>query len=235
MLEIACIIPARGGSKGIKDKNLQVICNKPLIAWTIEQALQAEQITSVWVSSDSDDILQVSEEYGANIIRRPKELAKDSSTSESAWLHAVEYVESIAKHIDIVVAPQCTSPVREAIDFDNAISKFITNNYDSLFSATFIPDFNIWAPNSAGEMQSVNYDFKNRNRRQDKGEQYLENGSFYIYKPDVIRQFNNRLGGKIGIHCMDFWKSFQIDEPEDVIFCENLIKAYILNKRELNL
>lgn len=92
-LNTIAIIPARGGSKGIPGKNLLPFCGKPLLAWSIEQALSSKYIKSVYVSSDDDEILEVAESYGAIGIKRPKELATDTSTSEEALLHTLNYKE----------------------------------------------------------------------------------------------------------------------------------------------
>lgn len=221
------VIPARGGSKGISHKNLADFCGKPLVVWTIEHALGATLIDEVWVSSDDEEILRVSEGAGARPLHRPADLSGDGATSESCWLHAIDAIDGFGgSPIDILVAPQCTSPVREAEDFDGAMEVFERDNCNSLFSATLIPDFNIWRPGADGRLESYTYDYRNRGRRQDKGEQYLENGSFWIVGADFLRREGNRLGGKIGIYPMEFWKSFQIDEPDDLRFCAALMRAY---------
>ena len=199
------VILARGGSKGIPKKNLSPFCGKPLIAWTIEQLLAAKSVDSVWISSDDRAILDLGGQYGVGEIMRPSELANDS------------------------VAPQCTSPVRTSDDFDGALAKFSDEGLDSLFSATLIPDFNLWRTTTDGALESFTYDYHDRGRRQEKPDQYLENGSFWIFRPNTIRSHKNRLGGKMGIWLMEFWKSFQIDEPQDMRFCEILMENYILN------
>ena len=79
-------------------------------------------------------------------------------------------------------------------------------------------------------MKSINYEYKNRERRQDVFKQYIENGSFYIFKPGVLRKYNNRFGGKIGMTEMEFWKMFQIDEPSDIKLCQIIMRGYGLCK-----
>lgn len=227
MPRTVAVIPARGGSKGIANKNLADFCGKPLVVWTIEQALAAKRIDEVWVSSDDDEILKVAESAGAEPLKRPDELSGDEASSESCWLHAVDAIDAMGgAPIDILVAPQCTSPVREASDFDKAMEVYESEGCDSLFSATAVPDFNIWRPDAGGRLDSFTYDYRNRGRRQEKGEQYLENGSFWIVAADLLRREGNRLGGKIGVYPMAFWKSFQIDEPEDLRFCATLMREY---------
>jgi len=131
-MNIACIIPARGGSKRIPRKNVMEFCGKPLIAWSIEQAKASQYIEDVYVSSDDDEILKVATEYGAIKIKRPRELATDSSLSEPALIHALGNMDNP----DVVVFLQATSPVRGENDIDDAITQFITREVDSLFSVS---------------------------------------------------------------------------------------------------
>ena len=113
---IAAIIPARGGSKGIPNKNIINFCGKPLIAWSILQALAVEKISSVWVTSDSEEILEIAQSYGALAIKRPSEISGNDASSESAWLHAINYIEGLGKKIDLVIGMQATSPLRASSD-----------------------------------------------------------------------------------------------------------------------
>lgn len=227
-MNIVCIIPARGNSKEIIDKNIINFCGKPLIAWSIEQALASNHINSVYVSSDSDKILNISIEYGAKEIKRPDILAQDESSSEEALVHAINEIErSDGNKIDLVVFLQGTSPLRSLGDIDGAINLFIKNNLDSLFSACDLKDLMVWK-NVDSELTSINYDYKNRERRQDMQKQYGENGSIYLFKPEIIRESMNRLGGKIGTYVMDAWKIHEIDNKEDIGICE-----YFMNIKEL--
>ncbi|MAJ91197.1 MAG: acylneuraminate cytidylyltransferase [Legionellales bacterium] len=228
MKKIHCIILARGGSKGLPRKNLADFCGKPLLQWTIDQALAANNVSTVWVSSDNKEIIDLSSSLGAKTILRPDEFSNDISTSESAWLHAINYIDqNVSEDINFVLAPQCTSPIRESKDFDEAIKKYFDEKLDSLFSGSLATDFNLWRYNTNKELFSHTYDYTRRGRRQEKPEQIVENGSFYIFKTELLKKENNRLGGKIGVHIMEFWKSFQIDELDDLEFCENLMKNYL--------
>ena len=227
-MNIVCIIPARGNSKEVIDKNIINFCGKPLIAWSIEQALASNHITNVYVSSDSDKILNVSIKYGAKKIKRPDILAQDESSSEEALVHAINEIErSDGNKIDLVVFLQGTSPLRSLEDIDEAINLFIKNNLDSLFSACDLKDLMVWK-NVDSKLTSINYDYKNRERRQDMQKQYGENGSIYLFKPKIIRESMNRLGGKIGTYVMDAWKIHEIDNKEDIGICE-----YFMNIKEL--
>ena len=226
-MNIVAIIPARGNSKGIKNKNIINFCDKPLIYWTIQQSLGSKYINeNVYVSSDSEEILNLSNSYGARIIKRPEELSTDNSTSEIALLHAINNIEKTT-NIDLVVFLQCTSPLRESGDIDNAIEYFIKNELDSLFSATNMKDLCLWRRFNK-ELKSINFDYKSRLMRQNIEPQFSENGSFYIFKPDILKKYNNRFGGKIGLYEMDSWKIYEIDDKEDIEICDYFMKTKIL-------
>jgi len=227
---IASIIPARGGSQGIPKKNIVDFCGKPLIAWSILQAKAAKNVSSVWVTSDSDEILAVAEQYGANPIKRPEALSGATASSESAWLHAMDTIAQQDLVIDIVLAMQATSPIRVADDLDKAITAFEAGSYDSMLSVNEIEDFFVWERDRDGCVQPVNHDYRNRKPRQKIDKRLLENGSFYLFKPEVIKRYNNRLGGAIGFHEMDSHKMFQIDNPEDLKLCAAIMSAYGLDK-----
>lgn len=226
-MNFVAIILARGGSKGLPNKNILDFCGKPLIAWTIENCINGG-VDSVWVSSDSEKILDVSKKYGANLIKRPKEISGDFSTSESAWLHSIEFIESKQESkIDWVIAPQVTSPLREDSDIKKGIALAREGIYDSFFSSSAAEDLFIWKKNNRNELESINYDWKNRKRRQDFNKQYIENGSFYIFKPKILNNNNNRFGKKIGNVNMEFWKMFEIDNKDDFKLCEIIMKEFI--------
>jgi CMP-N,N'-diacetyllegionaminic acid synthase len=223
---IISIIPARGGSKGLPKKNIVDFCGKPLIAWSILQSKESKLVDEVYVSSDDDEIIDISHKFGAKTINRPKELATDFSKSEEALMHAISIIENKID-IGLVVFLQATSPLREKKDIDKAVTEFKAQKFDSLFSAAKLEDFFIWSKEPDG-FKSLNYDYKDRIRRQDAGLQYVENGSFYIFKPFVLRKYNNRLGGRIGVYEMEFWKTWEIDSIEDKELCEWYFKKRIL-------
>src|SRR5574341_575560 len=216
-MHVAAIIPARGGSKGIPQKNIVEFCGKPLIAWSILQAKAARRIDSVWVSSDSPEILEVAECYGARPISRPDDISGDEASSESAWAHALDYIEALGIGLGPIVGMQATSPLREAKDIDCALELFEREKFDSLLSCCEIEDFFIWEYGRDEQPRGVNHDPANRQRRQKIAHRYLENGSFYIFRPEVLRRVKNRLGGQIGMYVMEKHKMFQIDSRADII------------------
>ena len=213
------IILARGGSKGIKNKNLQILNGKPLIYWSIKKSLECKKISKTWVSSDSEKILNLSKNFGANIIKRPRIYSKDSSSSESAWEHAIKYINKEKKICNYVVGIQPTSPLRDAKDFERGINIFEKNKLDSLFTSLKINDYFIWFYK---KKLLANYDYSNRPRRQIIEDKFLENGSFYIFSSSGFLNAKCRLFGKIGTYKMSKIKSFQVDDKEDLEIIKKL-------------
>ena len=224
-MNIVSIIPARGGSKGIPKKNLVKFCDKPLLEYTIRASLDSEKISKTYVSSDDSKILEVAKNLGAVPVLRPPEISGDTATSESALVHVLE---SIRQTPDAVCFLQATSPLRTSKDIDNAIDTYIEDGLDSLFSASPIEDFFVWHVEPGGVIKSLNHDFQNRKRRQDISNQIVENGSIYIFNPDILTKHNNRLGGTIGYSLMESWKIHEIDSQHDLELCEFIYKQRIL-------
>jgi N-acylneuraminate cytidylyltransferase len=219
------VIAARGGSKGIPHKNLLDLCGKPLIAWTVEQARTARGVDVVAVSSDSDKILEAAEAAGAVGVRRPDDISGDLASSESAWLHALDAIDERMGRFERIVALQATSPIREPGDLEQALDIFDREHLDSLLSVCEVEDYFNWRIGASGP-EPINYDYRNRRMRQQIEKRYLENGSFYVLIPSLLREQNNRLGGKIGFHVMERHKMFQIDRPEDVKLCAAIMRSY---------
>lgn len=217
--KVYSVILARGGSKGILNKNLFPVNSRPLIYWSIKKSLMSKKINKTWVSSDSKKILDYSKKIGANIIKRPSKYATDNSSSDIAWLHAVKKLKNDA---DIIVGIQPTSPIRDYQDFDNALIKFVKNKYDSLFSALRINDFFIWKQKN--KKLVANYNYKKRPRRQNIVNKFHENGSFYIFKTKLFLKYKTRLFKKIGIYEMEKIQSFQIDDMKDIKIVNKLMK-----------
>ena len=225
-MKTVAIILARAGSKGIPNKNIIDFCGKPLLAWTIEHCL-AGGVDSVYVSSDTREILDVGEKYSARSIKRPEEISGDEATSESGWLHALEVIEGDHGKVDWILGPQVSSPLRTADDIRKGLTFARSDLYDSLFSCSVAEDLFFWEDRS-GSLESINYDWQNRQRRQDYPKQYIENGSFYLFRPEVLCRKNNRFGEKIGMVEMEFWKMFEIDTIEDLRACSALMKEFLI-------
>lgn len=225
-MNIVCIIPARGGSKGLYKKNITNFLGKPLITYSISQALKSKYITKVYVSSDDEEILKISEEAGANVIKRPPSISGEFATSESALLHVIKDIE---ESTDIVVFLQATSPLREGKDIDNAVEHLLNYNCDSVFSACNLEDLFIWEVEGEN-LKSINYDYNSRKRRQDISNQMVENGSIYVFRLPSFLIEKNRLHGKIGFSIMENWKVHEIDSLEDLNLCEFIYKERIENE-----
>lgn len=218
---IIAIIPARGGSKGIPNKNIIDCMGKPLIAHSIEYAKESDLVTSIYVSTDDAKIAEVARQYGAKIIDRPDSISGDTATTESA----IEHVLNNIPKPDIVILLQATSPLRPKESLNKSIEKMISEKYDSLLSLSPTHRFS-WKIN--GDEAIPKYDFKNRPRRQDipESEQaYIENGSIYIFTYENFIKHNNRLGGKIGYVVFEEEFSFEIDTPTDLIVIDSIAKT----------
>ena len=211
MMKIVSVILARGGSKGIKKKNIIEIKNKPLIAFAIE-ASNNSLVDETWVSTDNEEIAYVSGKYGANILNRPKELATDTSKSEDALVHFANNVD-----FDILVFIQPTSPLLSETYINDGIK--MMDEYDSVFSAYR----EHWIPRWTLDSKPIDWDIYDRPRRQDVDESYVENGSFYITTKENLLKSNLRYSGKIGVVEMPLGESFQIDTMEDLNFIKKII------------
>jgi YrbI family 3-deoxy-D-manno-octulosonate 8-phosphate phosphatase len=221
MSGVLAIIPARGGSKGIPRKNLQPFLGKPLLAHTIEHARQAPSVARVVVSTDDAEIAAVAQQHGALVVTRPADISGDTATSESALLHVLDHLRAAEGYEpDLVVFLQATSPVRRPNDVQAAIEMLEHEHADSVFSACPAHGF-VWRSHR-DQLTAMTYDYRQRPRRQEIGEDLIENGSIYVFKPWVLRQQNNRLGGKVAVYRMHPLDSFQVDEPGDIELLERL-------------
>jgi len=229
-MEVLCIIPARGGSKRLPRKNLLPCGGQPLIVHSIRHALESEAVTRTVVSTDDQEIAEVSRQAGAEVIVRPPELSVDTATSESALEHVVETLAaSEGYRPDLLVFLQCTSPVRSRKDIDGAVAHLLKARAESLFSATE-STWLLWRA-QAGQLTSFNYDFRHRKREQDMTSEWRENGSIYVFRPSILRTHHNRLGGKIAVYPMGYWASFQVDHPEDIELADWILRRQARSER----
>jgi CMP-N,N'-diacetyllegionaminic acid synthase len=219
---IHAIILARGGSKGIKNKNLISIKKKPLIYWSIKSALNCNIIDKVWVSSDSSKILKLSKKFGANTIKRPKKLSSDNSSSESGWLHSTDYIKKKFQ-VDYIIAVQATSPVRDKSDFSRALNKFFKQKNDSLFSSSTNDSYFRWKIYNNKMFPNYKIKYK-RARRQNIKQELIENGSFYIFKSDGFLKNKKRLFGKIGTYIQKKYYGFELDDLDDLVIIKSIMK-----------
>ena len=219
-INVIAIIPARGGSKGIPGKNIKNFEGKPLISHSIEYAQDSKLVREIYVSTDDQQIAHISKTAGAKIIKRPAELATDTSTTESAIKHALNNIDNLP---DIIVLLQPTSPLRPDKSLNKALNIFLKTNCDSLLSISPTHRF-FW--NLSNNIIKPEYDYKNRPRRQDikKNDiRYVENGSLYIFSYDHFMKKKNRLGGRIAHIVFKEKYSYEIDTQNDFLFIENLM------------
>ena len=224
---IVAIIPARLGSKRIPNKNRRIILGKPLISYTLESAINSTKVDQVIVTTDDPEIELIAHKHGAMVIQRPKDLASDEASSESALIHALDCLERNNKFpIEAVVFLQCTSPVRRKSDIDNAIKVFQEESHDSIFSCSRFKRY-IWSIGKEGP-SGINFDERlPRWREQEFPHQLEENGSIYVIKPWVLRKTGLRFGGSIGVFEMDNDQSIQLDDEGDWVRCEGILSKYI--------
>ncbi|MBQ8476092.1 acylneuraminate cytidylyltransferase family protein [bacterium] len=192
-MEILSIIPARGGSKGIPRKNLKPILDKPLVAYTIEASLKSNFITKTIVSSEDDEIIEVSKKFGAEVIRRPDELAADVTKTAPVMLQVLNELEKKGYRADYVVLLQPTCPLRDEKYIDDAFKYYFEKQkqgYDSCFSAFSMGYTHAkWRILHNNKLESL-YDFRIRPRRQETDEHYkmiCENGAFYALPWDTLK------------------------------------------------
>ena len=217
------IVPIRKGSKGIKNKNRKILYNKPLFHYSLISLLNAELIDKVILATDDDELIS-SFDYSIfknskklTLYRRLDENANDESTTESVML---EFIELSKLNLnDNFLLVQATSPLTTTEDVDNILKDFQTSNYDSILSVIKSPGF-YWS----SEGFSLNYDFRNRPRRQEiKDETYKENGALYISTVKNILNSKNRLSGNIGFYIMKDYQKLDIDNIEDFLKAEELL------------
>lgn len=225
---VIAFIPVRGGSKSIPLKNIKPFCGKPLVCWNIEALEQCLNVDEIIVATDSDQIEEVvtSQSYKkTKIYRRSAENACDTASTESVMLEYINHTR-LPKD-DVLMLVQATSPLTETQHFAEALAMYRKGEYDSVLTCVRNYRF-FW--NTDGT--SMNYDYSNRPRRQNFDGMLMENGAFYINKVGNILESGNRLSGKIGIYEMPEYTATEIDEPDDWIILENLMRKHVLSKHQ---
>lgn len=209
------VIPARGGSKQVPRKNVVRVGGVPLVQRAIRAVAAAERVDLVVVSTDDDEIAELSAAAGARVIRRPAELSGDDASSESAVLHALDVLESAGERVEAVVFVQATSPFIESEGIDEAAELIRSGQYDSVFSAHETYGF-LWRRDDEGAADAINHDAAHRPRRQDREPHYLETGAFYAFRADGFRRAGHRFFGRIGLVAVPEWSALEIDDAQQL-------------------
>lgn len=214
-------IPVRGGSKSIPLKNIKPICGKPLVYWTVKASVDCPQIDKVYVATDSPVIRETVEGFGfdkVEVIGRSAQSASDTASTESAMLEFAEEYE-----FDHIVLVQATSPLLTGEDLTGGMKLYEEPGTDSVLSVVHQKRFN-WVTDEKGVAAPLNYDYRNRPRRQEFDGYQTENGAFYITSREHLLQTRCRLSGTVRAYEMDEATFFEIDEPGDWVIIEQLMK-----------
>jgi len=223
--EVLAIIPARGGSKGIPRKNIRLLAGKPLIAYSIETALKSRYIDRIIVSTEDEEIAKIAKIYGAEVIKRPKELARDETPTIDAVKHVLEFLKKKENYIpDIIILLQPTSPLRSVEDIDNAVELFLNNDCEGIISLCEAKSPPYWSFRIRKRYIEpiLGWDFLHK-RRQDVPKSYAPNGAIYITTVKNLYRYNGFLSKKTMAYIMPFERSIDIDEEIDFKFAEFLL------------
>ncbi|WP_139470512.1 cytidylyltransferase domain-containing protein [Campylobacter armoricus] len=207
------IIPARAGSKGIKNKNLVLLNDKPLLYYTIKAAKNSKYIDKIVLSSDGDEILKYGETQDIDVLKRPKELALDDTTSDKVILHALNFY----KDYENIILLQPTSPFRTNIHIDEAFLKFKNENSNALISVIEYDNKILKAfIDNNGNLKGICNDKYPFMPRQKLPKTYMSNGAIYIIKTDLFLKNPSFLQENTKYFLMDEISSFDIDSLEDL-------------------
>jgi CMP-N-acetylneuraminic acid synthetase len=220
-MNILAVIPARGGSKGIPRKNIRLLKDKPLIYYSIINALKSKYITDVYISSEDDEILALAAKFGAKVHKRDKSIADDVTTLDPVIYDCYEYAQKINDiTYDIIVTLQPTSPLLKTTSIDKAIKQILETDIDTIIS---VKDATHLSWKKIDDKYIPNY--KQRVNRQYLTPTYTETGGFLITK---VISSHNRIGEKIDLFVLKSPESIDIDTYEDWNLCE-----YYLNRKHI--
>jgi len=226
-MKVLGIIPARGGSKGLPRKNIKTICGKPLIEWTINSAKASNVISDIFISTDDEEIAEIVRSLGMEVpFLRPKKFAQDDSSTFDVIKHVLD---SYSNDFDYIILLEPTSPMRTADDIDNAFNLLLKYKHKSIVGIAKIesqhPSFSVWK-NIDGTIKSVIDMAGKAVRRQEVDDIYYYEGSLYISE---VREYLRR---KTFYHestmgfVMPKYKSLEIDDLDDFIMTESLMRYY---------
>lgn len=231
MAKVLCTICARGGSKGVKNKNIKLLHGKPLIAYTIEQARESGLFERIVISTDSDLIATVAQEYGAEVFfKRSPEMASDTAGKleviKDAFVRSEEYYETT---YDYLIDLDATAPLRSVQDIIDSYRQFLNDDNDNLITAMpsrRSPYFNLVEVDGSGKVALSKKLSDGIVRRQDAPKSYDMNASIYIWKRDIIMNKNSIFLDKTGLYVMPEERSIDIDSELDFEFVEFLMRKH---------
>lgn len=224
------IIPARSGSKELSDKNIKDLLGKPLVAWSINEAVKSKFIDKLIVSTDSKKYRAIAQRYGANVpFIRPKKLATDKSPSFDLIKHAIDFFNDCQESFDYVILLQPTSPLRECIDIDTAIAKIVAHPSAtalvSIHKQTHTHPEYLFRWNSSADIIQPYLKNPPMQRRQDFEELYSLNGLLFISQIDELLSRKTFFHAKTLGYPVPRWKSFEIDDAVDFLCVDALLRA----------
>jgi CMP-N,N'-diacetyllegionaminic acid synthase len=224
MSEILGLIPCRGGSKGIPRKNIREVGDKPLLAHTVQASRGADAVDRTIVSTDDDEIKAVAIDAGADVpFNRPPELATDEAPIEPVVEHALEYLyNQEGKSYETVLLLQATSPLRTSTHIEEAITRYRTENADSVVAVSKDESYR-WK-DSANGAEIVNYD--SRKRRQEKDPEYVESGAIYAVNTSRFLETGNLQAGTTTLYVLDKVSAIDIDEPFELWLADKVIEEW---------
>ena len=227
-MKILGVIPARGGSKRLKDKNIKSLASKPLIQYTIEAALASTLLSKVIVSTDSQMIADMSKKMGAEVpFLRPEELAGDLSGSFEVLEHALDFFKKKGELFDMIVMLQPTSPLRIAEDIDEAIKSIIDNDFLAVVSVCKTEHSPLWMntlPQNQSMKDFLSHKELKHTRSQDLPDYYRLNGAVYVANTPYYRENKGFFGEKTKAYIMPQDRSVDIDNELDFMQVESLLK-----------
>ena len=222
--KIIAVIPARGGSKGVPQKNIRDLAEKPLIAYSIEAGITSKYIDMVAVSTEDKKIASVSSKYGAEVVKRPDSLAQDDSPTIDAIFHVIESLKIQNEKLTIVVLLQPTSPLRNSQDIDYAIELFLKSECDSVISVSEYEHSPYWAYKIDDKYLKPLFDNNYlKMRRQDLPKSYMPNGAIYVSTVGVLQERKSFNSSRTLPYVMPAIRSVDIDNELDFIIAESII------------
>lgn len=229
-LKILAIITARGGSKGLPGKNIKEMNGKPLLAWTIEQAKTSKYLDEIFVSTDSEDIAEVSNNYGVDVQElRPKYLATDDASSIDVIEYTIELLRKKGKCFDYLILLEPTSPLRKWDDIDNMIQIAGENNEcDGVISVGKVHTEHpmiLKKISSQGRIIPYHNDLHMAYQRQQHDAAYFPYGVGYLIKVSKLIETHTIYTDNIIPYYIDRWQNYEVDDIYDFICIEAIMKA----------